>query len=413
MENNKLKIIGLKIDGARKLTAFEMNNLKERGLIKIIGGNRQGKSTVFDCLRLLIKKGESVPKDFVQHGKEKAEIVGKIGNYTISETIQDGKTPTFTVKDDKGMSPSNPKSFVNDLINELTFDPRPFVDKTAIEKWRFMCDVFQVDFTEIDNEIHSLETERTLKGREVKAIGELVSVPKTDPIDISNVVKFNDEQKENEKQIEKANDRLQTLDTTKTLLECEIQDLQEQLTQKESELAMTVQNIEKGKKYIETLPKPRPLQDITEATAQNQKAVAYQEYLKKKADKEIKENEYREYTKAIEHLRAEKLKKLTEIKIPVPGLEIREDGIFHDGTHCENWSDEQSVTISSQLCLAMNPKLKAVFIDQGETYDTNSLKQLEKWAIESDIQAFITIVDDIPDSKEDDTFYIIEGQLVK
>jgi len=54
-----------------------------------------------------------------------------------------------------------------------------------------------------------------------------------------------------------------------------------------------------------------------------------------------------------------------------------------------------------------------VFIDQGETYDTNSLKQLEKWAIESDIQAFITIVDDIPDSKEDDTFYIIEGQLVK
>ena len=48
-----MKIIGLKIDGARKLTAFEMSNLKERGLIKLIGGNRQGKSTVFDCLRLL------------------------------------------------------------------------------------------------------------------------------------------------------------------------------------------------------------------------------------------------------------------------------------------------------------------------------------------------------------------------
>jgi len=99
--------------------------------------------------------------------------------------------------------------------------------------------------------------------------------------------------------------------------------------------------------------------------------------------------------------------------IPVPGLEIKEDGIFHENIHCENWSDEQSVTISSQLCLAMNPKLQAVFIDQGETYDSKSLKALEKWAVDNNIQAFITIVDDIPDELADDVFYIVEGQLVK
>ena len=407
-----MKIIGLSIDGARKLTAFEMKDLKERGLIKIVGGNRQGKSTVFDCLRLLIKKGESVPKDFIQHGKDKAEIIGKIGEYTVTETIKDGSV-SFTVVDSKGMAPRNPKSFVSELVNELTFDPRPFLNKTSTEKWKFMLELFGVDLSEIDKEINSLETERTLKGREVKAIGEVVAVPETNPVDISKIVAFNDEQRNRKATIDKANIQLFDLVAEKAETNERIEELEVRI----AGLKEAAQNLElriaKGEKYIETLPKPESLQEITAASEQNQKAAAYQEYLKKKADKEAKETEYREYTKAIEHLRTAKLKKLTEIKIPVPGLEIREDGIFHDGTHCENWSDEQSVTISSQLCLAMNPKLKAVFIDQGETYDSASLKKLEAWAVENDIQAFITIVDDIPDSKDDDTFYIVEGQLVK
>ena len=400
-----MKIIGLKIDGARKLTAFEMQNLKERGLIKIVGGNRQGKSTVFDCLRLLMKKGESIPKDFIQHGKDKAEIVGKIGEYTITETIEDGRT-TFTVVDGKGMAPRSAKNFVNEMINELTFDPRPFLNKTSIEKWKFMLNLFGVDLSEINQEIDTLEKERTSKGHEVKAIGEVVSVPETKPVDISGIIKFNNEQRIKESAISSAQITINSIQTEKHRIEAEIKSLQ-------ADLVGVNARLEKGGKYIQELPKPEPEKDITAATEQNQKAADYQNFLKKKADKEAKEAEYREYTKAIEHLRDKKLKTLTEIKIPVPGLEIREDGIFHDGSHCENWSDEQSVTISCQLWHAMNPNLKAIFVDQGESYDSERIKALDKWAVENNVQAFITIVDDLPESKEDDVFYIVEGQLVK
>jgi len=299
------------------------------------------------------------------------------------------------------------------MINELTFDPRPFVDKNAAEKYKFFCDLFHAGFAEIDQEINALETERTLKGREVKAIGDLDPVPKTDPIDITDVVKFNDEQKERENKLEKANDLLKSLETSKFQKIDQISQLKNELAKVEAEYGEICNRINKGNEYYDSLNQPEPLKDITTATAQNQKAVAYQDYLTKKSDKDAKEAEYREYTRSIGLLRNDKLKKLSEIKIPVPGLEIREDGIFHYGSHCENWSDEQSVTISSQLCLAMNPKLKAVFIDQGETYDSVSLKELEKWAVANDIQAFITIVDDLPESKEDDVFYIVEGQLVK
>ena len=49
-----MKIIGLKVDGIRKLTAVEMQ-LKDKGLIPIKGKNKQGKSTLIDTVEWLIE----------------------------------------------------------------------------------------------------------------------------------------------------------------------------------------------------------------------------------------------------------------------------------------------------------------------------------------------------------------------
>lgn len=49
----------------------------------------------------------------------------------------------------------------------------------------------------------------------------------------------------------------------------------------------------------------------------------------------------------------------------------------------------------------MNPKLRAIAIDKGESYDKESLKSLGKWAKENDLQAFIAIVDEIPEELEE------------
>ena len=114
----------------------------------------------------------------------------------------------------------------------------------------------------------------------------------------------------------------------------------------------------------------------------------------------------------IDKLREEKKKILSAVKMPVEGLEIREEGLYHNDIFSENWSEAEGLRISSELCLSMGPKLPAIFIDDGETYDADGLKSLEQWALKNDLQAFISIVDSTEGTSESDTFYIEEGELV-
>ena len=68
--------------------------------------------------------------------------------------------------------------------------------------------------------------------------------------------------------------------------------------------------------------------------------------------------------------------------------------------------------ISAEVCLAQLPELRAVFLDRGESFDSDSLKELDKWATENDVLCITTIVDDIPDKMEAGVFYIQEGHLI-
>jgi len=118
------------------------------------------------------------------------------------------------------------------------------------------------------------------------------------------------------------------------------------------------------------------------------------------------------FTGKIEDLRNEKIRILTETDTKVNGLSIKEDGVYHNGIFSENWSDAQGLLISSQLCVAMQPSLKAIFIDKGESFDKKKLEALSRWAVDNGIQAFITIVDEYKGTIEDGVFYIIEGEII-
>ncbi len=80
------KIIGLKIDGIRKLSAVEME-FAEKGLIEIRGKNQQGKTSVIDSLEILLKGGRHIETDMISHDKKRAEIIGVIGDYEIRRVI--------------------------------------------------------------------------------------------------------------------------------------------------------------------------------------------------------------------------------------------------------------------------------------------------------------------------------------
>lgn len=464
-----MKFLGLKVDGIRLLSAVEMEFDAKGGLTQIKGKNKQGKTSVLDSFELMFKGMRKRREDMITHGKEKAEIVVSLDEgYQIKRTLTSGKETIEIRKDGRIWKDMSPQAFLDTLTNDLTFNPRPFLDKKSEDKLKFLMDLLKIDFSKIDKEIQDIENERLLIGREVRAFGDIQPVEPMEEVDVNLLLEQKAViQESNNKKLKEANDKLvleqneitafnnlqrarqQDIDKTKNGIDTlknesdrvakEIQELEEKIKKLKSDSETLNQRIANGESHLKSLPEPEPLKELpsmtesvdlestedidiqlAKASETNKLAMKYTEYLLKTSQKESKEAEYNACTAKIEAKRDEKKAILAGTKMPIEGLEIKEVegkdntwGVYFNGIHCENWSDSEGITISSNLCLAMKPKLSAVFIDRGECYDEDSRKALAKWAEENDIQTFITIVESIPQELEDGVFYVQEGIVVK
>jgi len=478
---DKLKIIGLQVSGLRKIKAMSMS-FSENGLIEIAGKNGQGKTSVLDSIDILLKGVSALPANAVNDGAEKLEIIGKIGDYTIRRIFSKNRSQTtFQVRRSDGFElKEKPQAFLDSLVNEISFNPMPFVSKKPEEQLAFLMKFAGIDFTQIDKEIAELETLRTYVGREVKEFGKIVIPEKvesvsltelnaeSDRIDIKNektkkdfedrqkleleiIKEFNDEQRDRQslidnavkmlgnlnQQIESINEALQNggvmAPSNKIVGQDEFVEFKpyhtDIYTQKKNYLlkisnviSLSIDDFTKPldlKPEISILPEPdytkkdEVRQKIANCEETNIKAKAYSDAILKQENCDKKQKEYDDKTKSIEEKREKKKKMLLDAKINVDGLELREDGVYYNGTFSKNWSGAESWIISTKLCMSMNPKLRAVFYDDGEKLDEDNRKIINQWCIDNDIQFIIAKVDNVNMEDEDpNIIYIEDGDIV-
>ena len=477
----ELKIIGLKVDGIRKLEAVEME-FAEKGLTVIKGENRQGKTSLLDTIEWMIKGQKSINKQIVNNDKDQATGELALNKYVIKRAT--GRSNRLEVRNSETneLVKGEVQNFLNTFVNELTFNPRPFLDKTPYQMLQFALELFSdkldakseeilgISFQNIDSKVGNLLNDRLFCGREIKRFGEIQLPEKVEKVDTAKLSEerkqiedhnnkllekyekakqkelegkesFNKEQREKEKELNDEKGRVDDLinidkkniDENIKNTEEEIEELKKKLAEQKIKRDKITDEIKFTEELISKLPQPEPellltsdikrpeLQSLTEidlkiseAGEVNEKAAEYQRALQKQSDKFDKESEYKEYDDQINDLRQKKLEVLRTIDTGVDGLEIREDGLYYHDNYSENWSDAEGLIISSELCIAQKPDLSAVFIDDGESLDKESTKQLEKWAIENNIQAIVTkVVEELPDKLESGVFYITEGKIKK
>lgn len=411
------KLIGLSIEGLRKIKAMRLE-FDGKHLVQIRGRNEAGKSTVLDAIDILFRGGRAIPEDVVNHEMDRSVIVGQVDDYTIRRVIKRDGQATLTVQKEGEKTP-RPQEFLDTLAGRF-LDPAWFSALEGAKKKTVLMEHLGIDFSQTDGEIEKAEEDRRLVGREGKAIGELEEVEEVERKSFDElrrrrqeVLEFNEEQEQRGAVIARNADEIR--ERMVEVLRSRsggIEELREDLA--------TVSGI-----YDEEFPKlrelPRPeeplsLEDVDleigELEEHNRKAQLYEDYLGKKELKERKRAEYQDLTERISGLKQQKLDVLAEAPLPVPGLEITDTGLSHDGITDENWSQSESLKISMLLAAAFSGELQCMYIKRGESLDSESLEKVKQFAEKKDFQVFIEVVDSEYGEEGDGVIYIEDGSVV-
>jgi len=448
-----MKIIGLKVKDFRKLSAVELK-FNQDGITTISGDNQAGKTSVLDSIEYLFKGRTVINEDIIQHGKEKMDAEIDLGKYTVKR-IKTKKTDRLEITNKEGFRLSEkPQAFLDKLVNDLTFNPFPFLNKTGDQKLKFMMDFLKLDTEAIDQSLKQLEIDRLVCGKEGKNLGTVAEVEAVESVNIRKLIqakeeidrkndaaidkarierdkkvkdahKFNNEQRIKQEKILSCSKELAENDKHIKGLYKQLDDIKNKINSAEEKtrtLAERQRALPEPEQQISTDIHVEPpvlasteaiMLQIKEAEQTIKKASEYQEFLNKKRLYEDKRAEYQRFTEKITSLRNKKLEMLRSAETRVEGLEIREDGLYFNGIYSENWSDSEGIEISCALCMAMKPELKALFVDRGESFGKKRFSQLEAWAKKAGIQIILTkVVDEEPASKEN-TYYIIDGAVQK
>jgi hypothetical protein len=100
-------------------------------------------------------------------------------------------------------------------------------------------------------------------------------------------------------------------------------------------------------------------------------------------------------TARLEAIKTEKKDIFTNSKLPVKGLTFDENGIYYNGLPFNEDSHNTATVISVglKIAMAMNPKLRCIFIKDGSLLDKDTFKKIVGFCEKENYQLFVEIVD--------------------
>jgi hypothetical protein len=152
-----------------------------------------------------------------------------------------------------------------------------------------------------------------------------------------------------------------------------------------------------------------------------ERAKAYDQYLKKAAEIEELATRYDALTDEIEGLRVERKKVLSDMRVGVKGLEIGEDNLLYHNENLRgiteanktgNWSTAESVQVFFQIAVRFSGEMKVLIVDNAESLDETTTEAISTWAEQSKYLVILLKVASVPENIEDEIIYIKEGEVV-
>ena len=417
-----MKINTLELENVKRIKAVKIEPTAN-GLTVIGGKNGQGKTSVLDAIAWALGGDKFRPSDAQREGS----VVPPHLKVTLDNGIiveRSGKNSSLKVTDPSGNKSG--QQVLDSFISKLALDLPKFMNMTDKEKANILLQIIGVGdkLYKLEQDENKLYNRRTEIGRiadqKKKYADELPlhsGIP-DEPVSASELIRQqqdilakNGENQRKRERVHQIEDTANNLYKDKMYIKKEIERLENELRDKDSELTKVIAELETAKKTALELHDESTAElekNIIDIDNLNRKIRENLEREKAEIDAEGYRKEYDELTKQIENVRTEKTNLLKNADLPLPELSVKDGVLTYKGFTWGNMSGSEQLKVATAIVRRLNPKCGFVLLDKLEQMDSDTLNEFGKWLEAEGLQAIATRV-----STGSECSVIIEDGYVK
>lgn len=403
-----MKIISLKAENVKRLKAVEI--VPDGNTVIVSGRNGQGKTSVLDSIWLALGGGnaakESQTTQPIRDGAKRANVVLNLGDIKVTRSWTAAGGMTLKVEGKDGSVYRSPQALLDGMTGKLSFDPLAFSRMAPEEQRKTLIGLVDLGFDpdEMERKIKAVYDERTAVNRDLKALESRISglevIDPNLPTKEVSLTELLEEAKEAAQHIsdnERMRSDLASRRAKAETMQRELKALREELERKEKIFQETVESGRNLAAIVEHLVDPDleainakigGIEEVNQKVREANQAralVSEAEALRRAAD---------EKTAALEGMREQKSNALAAAKFPIDGLGFDEAGVTFRGVPFAQCSSAERMKVSLSIAAALNPTIRVIRVNDGSLLDSESMAEVERMAVERDMQVWIERVDE-------------------
>jgi len=414
-----VQIIKLQAENFKRLSAVDIT--PDKNMVVLSGANEQGKSSVLDAIMAALCGGRGM-KDTpepIRNGENRADVTLDLGGIKVRRIWEPGKSRVEVTNAD-GMKYSSPQGILDALTGTLTFDPLEFARMQPREQRATLLRLVELPFDvdENDRQRAGLVQAETAARQDVKraedAVASCPPVPDDTPDEetsasdiLAELQRMRDVVSENNaKRAELSDARVRYADYEGAVkaTESAVDDLEKRLAElratldtQKKELAKRREVGQKLSAEVDALVDPDTseldarLASLDETNRNVRQKRAHAEHKQQLNDALAAAEQAKKAVATHDKARAEAL---SNAKFPVSGLGFDDNGVTLNGLPFSQASESQRIMTSAAMGMAMNSRLRVMFVRDGSALDSKRMDALTKMAEDNDFQIWVEVVDE-------------------
>lgn len=406
----------------------------EFGKFNILAGkNAQGKTTILSAIKYLFNGGNEA--ELLTPGADNGEVVLVLDNGTRARrrVAPDASGEKFSMRDANGELVSRPASVIKEQFDSFSLDPLKFLKAKNEEQTRLLLAALPITITDEQLSEATGDKIKVTSEHPITQIAGLYKRYYEQRTDVNRAVKqrathieqleatipagFNPDDS-SAKRVEELEDRKEAIENKRNQRREEISnDIAEKMDALSRERSKRMQEIEewysgakdalkseRDSRIDEMMSKSASAYDPIVDELKNLRINAENDTVWRstrltiKREEELLEKDKAEQAKlnaALEGL--ETLRNSLMADLPIKGVEIK-DGVIHvNGTTINQLSMSESLRIAVKIATLRMGEVKAVLVDNGECFDSDSFEKLVQVCEKAGVQLFVALVTDQPD----------------